>query len=107
MGWLMLFLFWAVFAAPVGLLTCRAAGWCLNRRQWAPRLLVLLALALLCAGMAYGLLRLTGTVKLPSDNTYSYNFYDATWRDDGIHLLQLCAAPWIGIIAALVSNRKK
>ena len=63
-----------------------------------------LALAALGAGVAYGLLRLGGVVLLPDDNTYSTNFFNASWRDEGVFLLLAFGGPLAGIAAALLSK---
>lgn len=79
----------------------RAAGWCLNRGWRTLRFLFWLVLAALAAGTVYGLLRLTGIVLLPDDNTWSVNWLEASWRDDGFRILLHCGAPLAGIAAAL------
>ena len=64
---MILILFFLLLAA--WLLACvfyRASQWCLDRRL---KILVHLALAVLGVGAAYGLLRLTGAIVFPSDNT--------------------------------------
>ena len=66
-----------------------------------------LALAALGIGTAYGLLRWTGIVVFPSDHTWSADFFDASWRDDGVQFLVLCGGPFAGISAALLGKRKK
>lgn len=91
----------------LGLVCCRAAGWCLGRRQRALSVLVWLVLAALAAGTVYGLLRLLGIILLPGDNTWSVNFFDASWRDDGIRFLLNCGVPAAGIAAALVRGERE
>ena len=87
------FLFFPVMAGVMAaIVVCRAAGWCLDRRRRALRLLIWLILAALAGGTVYGLLRMAGIVRLS----------DASWRDDGARLLLLCGAPFTGIAAALI-----
>ena len=61
------------------------------------------ALIALGAGIAYGLLRLTGLIRFPGDNTYSINYLNASWRDDGARVLVACCGPFAGILVALRS----
>lgn len=98
---ILIFLLTAVWLQTV--VFYQASRWCLNKRR---KVLVLLALAVLGAGAVYGLLRLTGVIILPSDNTWSVNFFDASWRDDGVRLLILCGGPFAGA-AALMAGRKE
>ena len=86
-------------------LSWRTTEWCLERRDL--RSAVLPVLAVLGVGTAYGLLRLTGAVILPGDNTYSFNFFDASWRDDGVRLLLIWGAPFAGTAFALIRRRRK
>ena len=93
------FLFFPVVAGVMAaIVVCRAAGWCLDRRRRALRLLIWLILAALAGGTVYGLLRMAGIVRLSGDNTYSVNLYD------GARLLLLCGAPFTGIAAALIRD---
>ena len=102
---MILILFFLLLAA--WLLACvfyRASQWCLDRRL---KILVHLALAVLGVGAAYGLLRLTGAIVFPSDNTWSINFLNASWRDDGVRLLVPFGGAFAGTAAALAVRRKK
>ncbi len=101
---LVLLLLFAVASMP-GVICFRAGEWCLDRRRRGRRSLVFLALAVLGAGTAYGLLRLMGIIVLPGDNTYSVNFFDASWRDDGVRWVVACGGSFAG--AALALMRKK
>jgi hypothetical protein len=82
----------------------RAAEWCLRRRLRAPAYLVL---AVLAVGTACGLLRLTGVIIFPSDHTWSVDFFNASWRDEGVGFLMIFGAPFSGVLAALLSRRKQ
>ncbi len=107
MGMITILFFMALPGMMLGLVCCRAAGWCLGRRQRALSVLVWLVLAALAAGTVYGLLRLLGIILLPGDNTWSVNFFDASWRDDGIRFLLNCGVPAAGIAAALVRGERE
>ena len=91
-----------VFALIPASVCFRIAEWCLRRRLWV---LVCLALAVLGAGTVYGLLRLTGAVILPDDHAWSMDFFDASWRDDGVRLLML--SPFAGATAAALPARNR
>ncbi|MCM1148938.1 MAG: hypothetical protein NC319_02465 [Butyricicoccus sp.] len=80
--------------------------WCLRRSSRLLRGLVLAAMAACVLLCVYGLLRFTGTVILPGDNTYSFNTFDATWRDHGAALIAVYGAFLTGIIAAMLSARR-
>ena len=82
----------------------RAAEWCLRRRLRAPAYLVLAVLGL---GTLYGLLRLTGVLVFPGDHTWSVDFFDASWRDDGVRFLVPFGGGFAGTAAALFPGRKK
>ena len=66
-------------------------------------MMILSAVALLLsvAGMVYGVLRFSGSLLFSYDNTNSYNWFDATWRDDGFRWFCICIPAFAGIIAAL------
>ena len=93
-----------LIAALLGVVAFRISAWCLNRRLNS---LVYLALAVLCAGTVYGLLRLTRTIVFPGDHTWSVDFFDASWRDDGVRFLVPFGGAFAGTAAALLSHRKK
>ena len=78
--------------------------WCLNRRL---NILVYLALVILGVGTVYGLLRLTGIIVYPGDHTWSVDFFDASWRDDGVRFLVLFGGTFAGTAAALLPRRNK
>ena len=102
---MILFLFFLIIAAGSLAAVFHAASERLLKRRL--HILVYLALAALGIGTAYGLLRWTGIVVFPSDHTWSADFFDASWRDDGVQFLVLCGAPFAGISAALLGKRKK
>ena len=91
-------------AALLAIVAFRISGWCLNRRL---SFLVYLALAVLGLGTLYGLLRLTGVLVFPGDHTWSVDFFNASWRDEGVGFLMIFGAPFSGVLAALLSRRKQ
>ena len=93
-----------LFAFPLmaGMVCFRSALWCLEGRQGArPWPWQWPAVGCVC-----GLLRLSGLWVLPGDNTYSVNFFDAAWRDDGVRYLQIFGGPLGGGAAALLYHRR-
>lgn len=74
-------------ALPYGMLCFFAARWSLRRKNRLIRFITrtgsLLCLTILTAGIIYGILRFSGTIMFADDNTISYNWFDASWRDDG------------------------
>jgi hypothetical protein len=40
------------------------------------------------------------------DNTGSYNWFDASWRDNGFNYIYRCGIAFIGIIAAVMSVKR-
>ena len=91
-------------AALLAIVAFRISGSCLNRRL---SFLVYLALAVLGLGTLYGLLRLTGVLVFPGDHTWSVDFFDASWRDDGVRFLVPFGGGFAGTAAALFPGRKK
>lgn len=104
---LLLLFMLALFPLMTGIVSYRAAEWCLDRQSGALRFLVWLALTAAAAGTLCGFLRLSGFLRLPDDNTWSLNDFDASWRDDGVRLLQIFTGPLGGCAAALVFDRKR
>ncbi|MCI9331277.1 MAG: hypothetical protein HFG05_03785 [Oscillibacter sp.] len=87
-----------------GILAFRISVWCLNRRLNIP---VYLILATLGVGTVYGLLRLSGVLIFPGDHTWSVDFFDASWRDDGVRFLVLSGGTFAGTAAALFPGWNK
>ena len=106
LGVIVLLFFMALPGIMFGIVCCRAAEWCLGRRWRVLRVLAWLVLAALAVATVYGLLRLAGIIRLPGDNTWSVNLFDASWRDVGILLLLNCGAPLAGTVAALLRERR-
>lgn len=94
-----------------GVLGFFAARWSLRRKNKVMRRIVkagfLLCLAAMIAGVLYGILRFSGTIMFADDNTISYNWFDASWRDDGFEYIYKCGAVSVVIAAALLSERKQ
>ena len=96
--------FLVLAAALLSIFAFHISAWCLNRRL---NILVYLVLAALGAGTVYGLLRLSGVIVFPSDHTWSVDFFDASWRDDGVRFLVLFVGTFAGTAAALLPRRHK
>ena len=107
---LSLLLYWlasfVIFSPFLGFPAFLLFRWCLRQNHWFFRGLVSVAALACVLGCGYGVLRLTGAIILPGDNTYSFNFFDTTWRDDGAGLLLVYGGFIISIAAALVSARR-
>ena len=88
-----------------------AVRWSLRRKNKVVRRIVkaglLLCLAALTAGVLYGILRFSGTIMFADDNTISYNWFDASWRDDGFEYVYKCGIAFVVIAAAVLSERKQ
>lgn len=56
-------------------------------------------------GILYGSLRFAGVIAFPSDNTMSWNWFDASWRDDGYRFIYPCGCVLIGFASAILSER--
>lgn len=96
--------FLVLAAALLSIFAFHISAWCLNRRL---NILVYLVLAALGAGTVYGLLRLSGVIVFPSDHTWSVDFFDAFWRDDGVRFLVLFGGTFAGTAVALLPRRHK
>lgn len=97
-------------ALPCGILCYIVARWSLQRKNKIVKLVVravgLFCLMALGTGIIYGVLRFSGTIMFVSDNTISYNWFDASWRDDGFNYIYKCGTAFIGIIAAVLSVKR-
>ncbi len=91
-------------AALLSILAFHISVRLLNRRLNLPVYLVLAALG---AGSVYGLLRLSGVIVFPSGHTWSVDFFDASWRDDGVRFLVLFGGIFAGTAAALLPRRNR
>ena len=96
--------FLVLAAALLSIFAFHISAWCLNRRL---NILVYLVLAALGAGTVYGLLRLSGVIVFPSGHTWSVDFFDASWRDDGVRFLVLFGGTFAGTAVALLPRRHK
>ena len=83
-------------SVPYGILCFAAARWGLQRKtlrfRRGVRVCLLIGLALLAVGMAYGLLRYCGVLVFPND-------------DPLFHYLYMCGTVFVGILAALRQER--
>lgn len=84
--------------------------WCLRRSsrllRGLFRGLFYAAMAACVLGCVYGVLRFTGALILPGDNAYSFNLFDATWRDEGVSMIVVYGGFLTSITAAMVSVRR-
>ena len=71
-----------LIAVLLGIVAFHIFTWCLNRR-------------------------LTGIIVYPGDHTWSVDFFDASWRDDGVRFLVLFGGTFAGTAAALLPRRNK
>ena len=99
-----LFIYGFILAGLPGMLAFGVARWFSGRGGRIARVVLLLALAALGVGVAYGVLRLGGLIRFPYDHMRSTNFFDVSWRDDGVRRILLCGGPFTGIAAALAAT---
>ena len=94
-------------ALPLGMATFGVIRCCLKRYERTVRFVCVLVLLALVVGMAYGFLRFSGMILFPNDNTISFNWFSASWRDDGFRYLYGCSTFAVGIAAALHYSKEK
>ena len=86
-----------------------AARWGLQRKtlhfRRGVRVCLLIGLALLAAGMAYGLLRYCGVLVFPDDDPSSIHLFNSSGGDEGFQYLYMCGTVFLGILAALRQER--
>ena len=94
---------------PWGILCFAAARWGLERKgpriRQIVRVCLLIGLALLAAGMIYGLLRYCGVLVFPDDDFSSVHFFDSSGGDEGFQYLYMCGTVFLGILATLRQER--
>ena len=94
---------------PWGILCFAAARWGLERKgpriRQIVRVCLLIGLALLAAGMTYGLLRYCGVLVFPDDDFSSVHFFDSSGGDEGFQYLYVCGTSFLGILAAIRQTR--
>lgn len=66
------------------------------------KLVILLASFAATIGLVYGLLRFNGVITFPTDNFVSWNWFDASYRDEGFALMYFCCSALIGISSAIL-----
>ena len=83
--------------------------WSLQRYDFGKplKLVFLLLLFALTAGMLYGILRYCGMITFANDNFGSWNWFDSSYRDDGFRHIARCGSVFAGIAAAVMLHRKK
>ena len=96
-------------SVPCGILCFAAARWVLQRKSpllWqVVRVCLLIGLALLVAGMVYGLLRYCGVLVFPDDDPSSIHLFNSSGGDEGFQYLYMCGTVFLGILAALWQER--
>ena len=94
---------------PWGILCFAAARWGLERKgpriRQIVRVCLLIGLALLAAGMIYGLLRYCGVLVFPDDDPSSIHLFNSSGGDEGFQYLYMCGTVFLGILAALRQER--
>lgn len=108
---LKLFLFTVLLRLPVVLLIGGGMFFSfkllLKCRHHAITILAMLLISFAAiTGLLYGSLRFGGVITFPSDNTMSWNWFDASWRDDGFDFIYLCGSALIGIVSAILLEWK-
>ena len=91
---------------PLGLATFCFSRWGMERSR-VLQIVCSALLFLLAAGMVYGVLRFNGAIRFPNDNTVSFNWFDASWRDVGFKCVYGCGTFAAGLAAALHSVKKQ
>lgn len=93
-------------AIPCGMLCFFVVRRSLQQENRIVRIVVragfLLCLAMLTAGIIYGVLRFSGTVMFAADNYISYNWFDTSWRDDGFKYIYGCGTVFMGFVTAFL-----
>ena len=106
---LVMALMFLLLSVPYGILCFAAARWGLQRRtlrfRRGVRVCLLIGLALLAAGMAYGLLRYCGVLVFPDDDPSSIHLFNSSGGDEGFQYLYMCGTVFLGILAALRQER--
>ncbi len=96
-------------SVPYGILCFAAARWGLQRKtlrfRRGVRVCLLIGLALLAVGMAYGLLRYCGVLVFPNDDPPSIHLFNSSGGDEGFQYLYMCGTVFLGILAALRQER--
>lgn len=70
------------------------------------RFVLLLCMSVLTIGIVYGVLRFSGVILYSDDNTISYNWFDASWRDNGFDYFYWCGVALLGILMAHFAHLK-
>lgn len=79
----------------------------LKYRHYAiTKLAMLLISCAAITGILYGSLRFSGVITFPTDNFVSWNWFDASYRDEGFDLIYPCCSMLIGIVSAILVERK-
>lgn len=96
-------------SAPCGILCFAATRWGLQRKgprlRRIVRVCLLIGLAILTVGLAYGLMRYCGVLVFPDDDFSSVHMFDSSGGDEGFRYLYVCGTVFLGILAALRQER--
>ena len=88
--------------AIFGMTTWVFVRWCVKWK--AGRVLCGIVLLGLSAGLIYGLLRAAGMLLYPDDNYMSWNFFDSSFRTEGVQLAVPCALELAVVLVAARSS---
>ena len=88
------------FYAIFGMVTFAFVRRCVKWK--AGRIFCGIVLLGLSAGLIYGLLRAAGVILYPDDNYMSWNFFDSSFRTEGIKLAVPCG---LELAAVLIAGR--
>ena len=94
-------------AIPLGMAAYALLRMLLRRFHRITQVGCTLALAVLGVGILYGILRFSGVILFPEDNSWSVNWLDDSWRDDGFQYMYGCGISTVAILAALHAEKKK
>lgn len=83
--------------------------WSLQRYDFGKplKLVLLLLLFALAAGILYGILRYCGIIIFANDQSGSWNWFDSSCRDDGFQYIVNCGSVFTGIVTAVILHCKK
>jgi hypothetical protein len=96
-------------AVPCGMLCFIVTRWSLRRKNRIMRRIlntgILFSFMISAAGIVYGILRFSGILIFAKDNTVSYNWFDASYRDEGFKYIYSCGVLFLSLVIAGLSQR--
>ena len=93
-------------AIPLGMVTYGLLRLLLKRGGRIVQVACALTLVVLATGMVYGFLRFSGMILFPDDNSWSVNWLNDSWRDDGFRYVYGCGTFVTAILVALHAEKK-